>query len=105
METGSSEMKTSMTGLQVSPRGAVVDNANAGDRCVYERFSRMRRRLVCSEAVVGDAGSRLVLRSAQDVVESSCGRLREVSGLSEVVVRVASIVGVTCSIRSLGIRW
>jgi len=27
-------MKTSMTGLQVSPWGAVVDNVNAGDRCV-----------------------------------------------------------------------
>lgn len=105
MEMGSFEMKTSMTGLQVSTRGAVVDNANAGDRCVCERLSRTRRRLVRSEAVVGDAGSLLVLWSAQDIVESSCGRLREVSGLSEVVVRVASIVGVTCSIRSLGIRW
>ena len=38
MEMGSFEMKTSMTGLQVSPWGAVVDNANAGDRCVCERL-------------------------------------------------------------------
>ena len=66
MEMGSFEMKTSMTGLQVSPWGAVVDNANAGDRCVCERLSRTRRRLVRSEAVVGDAGSLLVLRSAQE---------------------------------------
>ncbi len=66
MEMGSFEMKTSMTGLQVSPWGAVVDNVNAGDRCVCERLSRTRRRLVRSEAVVGDAGSLLVLRSAQE---------------------------------------
>ena len=66
MEMGSFEMKTSMTGLQVSPWGAVADDANAGDRCVCERLSRTRRRLVRSEAVVGDAGSLLVLRSAQE---------------------------------------